>query len=383
MQSDWGARGYVNNGIMRVRSTVRSKLPSSGVTLVWLMFALVSATQAVLEMVGEGMHHPWARLFLMVMLSWIPWLFGSPWVIWLSRQHPPTEWRDPRTWLRHLSLCAALALVYAIWIACLQEVLRPFGVGGLHPRFIALSMAYFISRLNIALLMYVAIVAITHTLDARARLSKRETEAATFNAQLARAELDALRRQLEPHFLFNTLNAIAGLLRENRIGPAITAIMRLGDLLRNVLDASDKQFVSLGEELQLLESYVSIQVLRFGERLHVSLDIPEELRGAQVPSLLLQPLVENAIQHGIAKRAAQGLVLVSAARSAQGLTIRVSNDGPLLPVTDIWSEAGVGLTNVRTRLQMLYGENCLISLRNRDEGGVEALVSLPYTRVIQ
>jgi len=372
----------VNNRRMGILATVRSRLPSAEVMVVWLAFSLLSASQAVLEMVSEGMHHPWVRLFLMVALSWMPWVFGSSWVIRLCREHPPTEWRDPRTWFRHLSLYAALALAYAIWIACLQEVLRPFGAGSLQPPFIALSMAYFISRLNIALLMYVAIVAITHTFDARVRLSKRETEAATFNAQLARAELDALRRQLEPHFLFNTLNAIAGLLRENRIKPAITAIARLGDLLRKVLDSSDKQLVSLGEELHLLESYVSIQVLRFGERLHVSLDIPEELRGAQVPSLLLQPLVENAIQHGIAKRAAQGLVLVSAARSAQGLTIRVSNDGPLLPVTDIWSEAGVGLTNVRTRLRMLYGENCLISLRNRDEGGVEALVSLPYTRVI-
>jgi two-component system LytT family sensor kinase len=368
---------------MGILATVRSRLPSAEVTVIWLTYSLLNASQAVLEMVGEGMRHRWVRLFLMVALSWIPWLLGSPWVIRLSREHPPTDWRNPRTWFRHLSLCAALALAYAIWIAGLQEVLRPFGAGGLHPPFMALSMAYFISRLNIALVMYVAIVAIAYTLDARARLSKREIEAVAFDAQLARAELDALRRQLEPHFLFNTLNAIAGLLRENRIGPAITAIARLGDLLRNVLGSSDKQFVSLGEELQLLESYVSIQVLRFGERLHVSLDIPEELRGAQVPSLLLQPLVENAIQHGIAKRAAQGLVLVSATRSAQGLTIRVSNDGPLLPVTDIWSEAGVGLTNVRIRLRMLYGEHCLISLRNRDEGGVEALVSLPYTKVIQ
>ena len=367
----------------RAQTLLPSKLPSGGIVLAWLTFALVSATQSVLEMLADGMHHSWARLFLMVMLSWIPWLFGSPWVIWLSRQYPPTEWRDPRTWLRHLSLCATLALVYALWIACLQEVLHPFGAAGSHPSFIVLSMAYFISRLNITLLMYVTLVAVTHTLDSRSRLSKRETEAATFNAQLARAELDALRRQLEPHFLFNTLNAISGLLRENRIGPAITAIVRLGDLLRNVLDSSDKQFVTLAEELELLESYVSIQALRFGERLQMTLDIPEELRAAQVPSLLLQPLVENAIQHGIAKRAGQGLVHVSAASSGQGLTISVSNDGPHLDATDTRNEGGVGLINVRTRLRLLYGENCHVSLRNRDEGGVEASVSLPYTRSIQ
>lgn len=158
---------------------------------------------------------------------------------------PPTEWRNPRTWLFHLSLCATLGLVYAIWIAFLQEVLRPFGSSGLQTPFLAISVAYFISRLNLALLIYVVIVALTHTLDARAGLSERETEAATVNAQLAHAELEALRRQLEPHFLFNTLNAIAGLLRENRVPAAITAIARLGDLLRNVLDSSDKQFVSL------------------------------------------------------------------------------------------------------------------------------------------
>ena len=212
------------------------------------------------------------------------------------------------------------------------------------------AFSVFYGEFHLFLILYAGILAIDYTLESRRRLAQRETEAARLSEQLSRTQLAALRRQLEPHFFFNTLNAIAGLVRENRNDDAVSMIAGLSDLLRRVLDDSGKQEVSLGEEMEFLETYLEIQKTRFAERLRLSVNVPKELLSARVPSLILQPMVENAIEHGIEKRASGGLLRIGAVRDNGFLTLSVYNEGPRFPEDWEQRRAGVGIANVRSPL---------------------------------
>ncbi|MBV9179678.1 MAG: histidine kinase, partial [Acidobacteria bacterium] len=197
------------------------------------------------------------------------------------------------------------------------------------------------------------------------------------NEQLSIARLDALRKQIEPHFLFNTLNAVSALVRAGRGDDAITMIAGLSDFLRHTLECSSRQQVPLAEELEFAEKYLSIEKVRFAERLQLDLAVPLELYQAQVPSLILQPIVENAVKHGIAKRAQGGTIRIAACLDRGQVTLTVSNDGPPLLPIDL-SGSGIGNLNVRTRLKNLYGEAFEFTMRNGTAGGVEVAISVPY-----
>jgi two-component system, LytTR family, sensor kinase len=348
------------------------------IAFVWLAFALVNATQTVVGMHAEGMRHAWTRLFVTLLLSWLVWALATPLVLRLARRYPPTRWKPVSTWLIHLGACAAIGLVYAAWTAGLQLALHPWGKDEVSASFGAVGFAVFYSEFHLSLILYAAIMAISHTLDSRKRLAIQQTEAARLSEQLSKAQLDALRRQLEPHFLFNTLNAVAGLIREARGDDAVNMIAGLSDLLRRVLEGSDRQEVPLGEEMGFLERYLEIQKMRFAERLQLSIEVPRELLAALVPSLILQPMVENAIQHGIAKSIEGGTIRIAAARTNGLLTMSVYNSGPDLEAGWEKNGSGIGISNVRGRLRSLYGDGCTLSLRNHEAGGVEARVSFPY-----
>jgi len=226
------------------------------------------------------------------------------------------------------------------------------------------------------LLLYIAILAIDQGLRSSERLARREAEAAHLSELLAKTQLDALRRQVEPHFLFNTLNAIASLVRERRHADAIALIAAIGDLLRRVLDSSDEQQAPLGDEIAFLSKYLDIQRARFGNRLDCSVEVPEPLLGIPIPRLILQSMVENAIKHGIEQRAQGGSVRVSAAAADGMITLDVYNDGP--PLAEASGPAGIGIANTRARLQRLYGDRFRLTLQNA-AAGVLASVSIPIS----
>jgi two-component system, LytTR family, sensor kinase len=205
-----------------------------------------------------------------------------------------------------------------------------------------------------------------------------DLRAAELAAELDQARLKALTAQIEPHFLFNTLNAVAGLVREKRNAAAVDMIAGLSDFLRRVVEDSDRQQVPLAEELEFAQKYLDIQKVRFADRLQVSVDVPPELFPAQVPSLILQPMVENAVKHGIAKRIQGGAIRIAAFCSNGMLTLRVYNDGPSLPADWEATCSGIGISNARTRLQTLYGDRFELNLRNQSPGGVEVSVSVPF-----
>jgi two-component system LytT family sensor kinase len=348
------------------------------IAAIWSAVGLFDATQNVFVMRAEGMHHNWARLYLALSVEWLPWALATPLVLRLAHRYPPLQLRPLSTWFRHLAACTTIGFVFAAWTAALETLLNPWAkVPGPGPFLHIMSQTFYNGLLSFWIL-YSAILMVSYMLDSRARLALQQTEAARLNEQLMKAQLSALRRQIEPHFLFNTLNSIAGLVREKRNDAAVNMIVELSDFMRRVLEDSNRQQVPLAEELDFTQKYLEIQKVRFVERLQCTVTVPSELLLAQVPTLILQPIVENAIKHGIAKRAQGGAVRILASRSNGMLTLSVYNDGPGLPTNGDTTHSGIGISNMRTRLQSLYGDTFTLNMQNQGSTGVEVSVSVPF-----
>jgi two-component system LytT family sensor kinase len=363
---------------MEKGSIVARPVSWKSVAAIWTGVALFDATQTVVSMRAEGMHHAWTELFLTQALSWLPLALATPLIFRLGSKYPPVQLRQWRMWSVHVTAWLSICLVNTAWIALLEWLLNPW-LSPAGSTFLGLWSRKFYAGLLSFSILYAMVAAIGQMLESRERLAAQQTEAARLSERLSKEQLNALRRQVEPHFLFNTLNGIAGLIRENENDAAVNMLAGLSDFLRHLLKDS-KQQVPLEEELQFLLKYLDIEKMRFGDRMKVSLDVPEELLSAQVPSLILQPMVENSIKHGIARRAAGGEIRVSVARSNGMLNLGVYNDGPSLPIDWESSARGIGIVNVRTRLQGLYGEHFAFRIENRAPSGVEVTLSVPYQK---
>jgi LytS/YehU family sensor histidine kinase len=276
-----------------------------------------------------------------------------------------------------LGLWVAIWASASAWNAGIDVMLNPWTPGSPPPAFWGLWQQKFWNQLLSSLFLYAAILLLGWMLDSRERLARQQMEASRLSEQLAKAQLSALRQQIEPHFLFNTLNTIAGLVREGRSDGAVDMIAGLSELLRRTLQSSDKQQMLLGEELEVVWKYLEIEKARFAARLHVNVDVPQELLRARVPSLILQPIVENAVKHGIAKRVQGGAIGISAARRNGTLTVSVFNDGPGFPADWERARRGIGLENVRGRLASLYGGDAELRVEDGARGPCVAVV-LPY-----
>ncbi|HUP87711.1 MAG TPA: histidine kinase, partial [Longimicrobiales bacterium] len=226
------------------------------------------------------------------------------------------------------------------------------------------------------LLTYFAILGIGLLGDYYRKYRDRQLLASQLSAQLSQARLHALRMQLNPHFLFNSLNNIAMLTRKNENATAVKMLAGLADLLRYVLEDDRGDEVSLREEIAFVNRYLEIERLRFADRLKIKSDVDEETLDAFVPTLILQPIVENAIQHGMAK-ANPGVIEIAARKLGDRLVLQVRDDGPGLANGPRASQ-GVGLSNSRRRLEQLYGDLYSLDIRNGDESGVVVTISLPF-----
>lgn len=347
------------------------------IAALWAGLGILDATQNVFAMRHQGMHHSWIKLFIVLTFDWLPWVLVTPLVISLGRRYPPA-WRSPRTWLLHLGLIAAVDVVASAWASALEVAMQPWLPDFQTYHFLATWLLKIAGGLVPALILYSAILAVTYVLDSKARAAAQQTDTARLNEQLSYAQLNALQRQIEPHFIFNALNSISGLVRERKNDAAVSMIVALADFLRRVAGSSHDPEVPLAQEVEFLERYVQIQEARFAGRLKLDIQIPDELRKARIPSLILQPLVENAIKHGIARRTQGGEVRVAASRSDGLLHLSVYNDGPLLDRDGCAVKDGIGLSNLRTRLKLLYGIDCDLRLENYGITGVQVSVALPY-----
>ena len=300
----------------------------------------------------------------------------TPVVLWLGRRWPVARnnWR-----LRvplHLALCIvfsavelALETVVFIQLGLLETVMKhSFLIG-----FPVLVVAGFHENI----ITYWGLLGIQSGFRYYRGFQERELHASELKAQLVRAQLSALKMQLQPHFLFNTLNAIMVLVRQQRGRQAEEMLARLSDLLRCVLEDVEAQQISLRRELEYLRLYLSIEQVRFQDRLGIEISADDDALDAAVPHMGLQPIVENAVRHGIGRVAAAGTIRISASHTNKSLVIRVADDGPGLGAADLAEGRGIGLANTRARLHQLYGDAASLKLEN-GERGVVATMTLPY-----
>jgi two-component system, LytTR family, sensor kinase len=343
----------------------------------WAGLGILDATQNVFAMRHADMHHAWLKLFFYLTLAWLPWALATPLIIYLGRRFP-LDWKSAQNWLAHVAAIVAIEAVSAAWASLLEGLLQPWLPDYASHTFLQTWPQKFSGNLLGAFIIYALVLAATYALDSKARAAAQRTDAARLNEQLSYARLNALQRQIEPHFIFNTLNSIAGLVRERKNDAAVSMIVGLSDFLRRVAASSAEPKVQLEQEVEFVDKYMQIQEARFAGRLKLELEIPLELRKALIPSLMLQPLVENAIKHGIAKRAQGGVVRVTASRREDELRLGVYNDGPLLDRDGQAIPDGIGLANLRTRLGLLYGNRFELRLENGGITGVEVSVVLPY-----
>jgi hypothetical protein len=294
---------------------------------------------------------------------WYLWAALTPVIIRLGARFPLERGATPSTILVHLGSSLVAGALYAGVAACADVWVRPSPKGVVTDWF-----DWYVSGLPLIVVLYFAILGVGYALA-------RASEAEQLRTELAVAQLDALRAQLQPHFLFNTLNAITALVRDQDTRGALDMLRLLSDLLRSVLTAEASNEVTLHDELSFIQQYLGIMEVRFSDRLRVVWDVPDQLRDARVPTLVLQPLVENAIRHGIARSSVAGRVEIGARRVGDRLILSVRDDGPGL-VRDTARPPGVGLANTRARLERLYGD-ATVTLEPADRGAV-ATITMPY-----
>jgi LytS/YehU family sensor histidine kinase len=232
-------------------------------------------------------------------------------------------------------------------------------------------------RLHIAILVYAAILAITHAVLYHRRARARELHLARLEGQLARARLQALNAQIRPHFLFNTMHTIGQLWRSGRADYADAVLDRLGALFHRVQDTSSQIEVPLADELDMVREYLAIEEARFPDRLRYTIDASSEAQATPVPPLILQPLVENAIRHGVSRVSTAGRVVVQANIEDGALRLVVLDDGPGIGNGDGSRGSGTGLRNTRERLAELYGDGAMLRVERAAEGGTRATVIIP------
>ena len=357
----------------------RRWLKWGGIFGLWSILGFLYASQLYLGLLHEGMSHSFWRISVWQIVGcWWPWAVVTPPILWLGKRFPVEKSSLARSLLIHSAACVLIAILHTAWFTYLTIEMRPFDEMSKPTTFSTLFFGRLTSQFHLELIVYGMILGMGYAFDYYQKYRERERRASQLETQLAQAQLQALKMQLHPHFLFNTLNGIAGLVRDNKNKAAVSMIAGLSDLLRYTLENAGKQEVPLKEELEFLELYLDIQQMRFSDRLRVQMEIAPEALDARVPNLILQPLVENAIRHGLALQTSSGTIGISAHRDNGFLEMKVYDDGPGLRRGWRMEESeGIGLSNTRARLEQLYGNKYRFDVRNRAAGGVEAAIMIP------
>jgi signal transduction histidine kinase len=353
-----------------------SRRPSPALLLaltVPAVIGLMSATQSWVLMPRGPRTVSYATIAAYNLATWYLWAALAPLVVWLGRRFP----LDGASWRRSLPVHLVAGFVIAFAHASATSVFVWLGVRTVENETLAaIFRGTTIIRFHVELLLYFAILGAALAVDFQRKYRDRAVQASALATELAQARLRALKMQLHPHFLFNTLHAITVLVDEDPAA-ARRMVARLGELLRHTLAGTGADEVPLGAELDFLRLYLEIEETRFQDRLRVSYDVAPEAQGALVPDLILQPLVENAVKHAVSARTAPVRVTVRARRAGDRLELRVDDDGPGLG--DLPPRDGIGLSTTRERLGRLYGDAGRLTLGTGPGGrGASAIVELPY-----
>lgn len=332
---------------------------------IWTVVACFFTIQIYVDSIYSGQDPGWAQSLVNALIQWYITGFLGLGVIPLVRRF----YFRQEYWLRRAIFHLFAAFIFAALKVSLESAITP-----LPPIQTDIQPASMIP-FNLAYLSYWAIVGVIHGRDYYQKYRERKLRASQLEALLARAELQVLRMQLQPHFLFNALHTISTLMHED-VEAADDMLTKLGDLLRMSLETRRSQEVPLRSEIEFLRVYLDLQKIRFRDRFDFHLDVASELNSALVPSFLLQPLVENAVIHGISQMDRMGVIEVCASQEDRMLHIKIEDNGS--GINSNSRPPGVGLSNTRRRLQQLYGQQHKFDIRTKNGGGVAIDLVLPY-----
>jgi signal transduction histidine kinase len=355
------------------RAISRWLLRLLGIAAFWTLVGLAFASQFYLSSTLLGKSVTWTQAITYSLGDWYVWAVLSIPILMLARRFPPEGGQRWRTAAIHLAAALIFSLLYVV-LRALAGQLHSLAIG--EPvTFAEIFRPLFVKTFPFNLLIYCVIISVSHSIDYYRKYHERTVHTLELEKHLAEARLQSLLRQLKPHFLFNTLNGIASLMHSD-VQAADRMLVRLGELLRLTMNHPGQPLTRLREEIAFIEKYLEIERIRFRNRLGVGYAIDPAVLETEVPSLILQPLVENAIRHGIEPHARPGRIEISARRETDSLVIEVRDNGAGLPAAGFARE-GIGLGNTRARLRELYGERHHFELANHPEGGLVVRVQFP------
>jgi sensor histidine kinase YesM len=355
---------------------------------VWTVFALFFSTQSIAQKFITGEKTPVSHYVVAWLVGCYIFALLTPVVIWLGKRFPFHK----NNWLRLGLLHLLFSLVFSVVQLTIEAAILPrLGVFPSIMRTFSVTLVFLaMIGFHQNIFTYWTILAIQYGLDYYHRYQERAKQAlrlelntAELKTQLMNAQLSALKMQLQPHFLFNTLNAIMVLVRQQKGPQAEEMLSRLSDLLRCVLEDVEAQEVTLRRELEYLQLYFSIEQVRFQDRLRVEILSDPAVQDAAVPQMGLQPIVENAIRHGIGRSSTAGHIRITAKRIGDTLEIKVQDDGPGLDPASLPDGRGIGLSNTVTRLFQLYGNTAKLTIENGASGGTVVTMILPYRLIAE
>jgi two-component system, LytTR family, sensor kinase len=351
--------------------------------LLWTVLGLFYFSQGLTQRLVSYDPTPWWHYLLAWLSGVYIWALLTPAMLWLGRQFPV----ERSNWFPRIALHLLLSAGFSAFELSLESALYsrlhlfPLLMKDLRGTLVQLLVRGF----HGGVLNYWTVLGVQWGVLYYRRYQERSQEVLKFElraselqSQLMSARLNALKMQLQPHFLFNTLNAITVLVRQQKGKDAEQMLGHLSDLLRGVLEDVDAQEVSLHRELEYLQLYLAIEQVRFPDRLRVEVSADPATQEASVPQLILQPIVENAIRHGIGRSSSAGRILISASKIDGIVELRVQDDGPGLSPSDSSEDEGIGLANTRARLQQLYGQAARLEIQNCDRGGVVVTMNIPF-----
>lgn len=374
--TDSAFRDLESKGSIKIRQ--RRWVRLAAIWGIWTFIGIVFTLQGYFTSYRSERPMPFMEsLYLQMTWSYV-WALGTPLVLWAAARLPI----ERSTWIRSALLHIPISIVLSVVLTALARVVIWLVLGyrlGRHLTFES-TTNFVIGNFTEGIGIYLLIALISYAYSYYRRYREGQVKTLQLEAQLSHAQLQALKMQLHPHFLFNTLHSISALLSKD-VESARKMITRLGDFLRLTLENSGSQEVTLQQEMEFLSCYLEIERIRFQNRLVTRIDLGERTLDARVPNLILQPIVENAIRHGIAPRSSPGLIEIAAKQLGGRLRIQVRDNGPGLPehrTSQNQFKKGLGLANTETRLKRLYGADHLFDLSNDPAGGLIVTLEVPF-----
>lgn len=348
------------------------------VALLCLALGGVTALEMHHVSVAHGFPLPWSTVLATTMPRWLLLAVLLPFVLLLATRMAQQPSR-PRVLLSHGAVFLGLSVVHAIVLAWSAAFASPGSY--LFPWSARFFRAWF-NGMPILVSLYGAVLAVAWAINASREREQRSIRASQLEAQLQSARLAVLRARLQPHFLYNTLNGIAALVADQRSAKAVAAIEQLSELLHASLRDDEREVITVGEEIALAERYLALQQMRFGSRLSYDIAVEPQASRCTVPMMLLQPVIENAVTHGLEAGQPQLHVTIRAQLAGGNVELCVENDGPALDASPRTQGNGVGLSATRARLITAYGDRASLKLLSRAQGGVVVKVEVPRSELL-